>query len=355
MGSYNFDGHKLAYHSDRVAQYIKTGDCFPLYAEISPVGSCNHRCLFCAYDYIGHPNRRLDTRQLLETVVDMAACGLKSIVLAGEGEPLLHPDIATIIAHIRAQGIDVGLYTNGHFLSSALAQRILPHLTFVRFSFNGGTPADYARVHQVKPTVFKIVLKNMAQAVRLKKQAQWPVDIGAQFVLINENKTSLYKAAEVIKAAGLDYLAVKPFHLQRPEQGYTDDGGFEAQTLEALFESILGLAEDRFSIVVRKEGFLNKVPRLYKHCRGCSFTTVINSAGDVATCLPYWDKPDFIYGNIHQQKFVDIWQGRRRKALQVLLEQELKAQHCPANCRPHAINTYLNELIQPTLRHVNFI
>jgi radical SAM protein with 4Fe4S-binding SPASM domain len=355
MNNYNFNGHKLAYHPERVAQYVRTGDCFPLYVEISPVGNCNHRCLFCAYDYIGHPNRHLDTGRVLTTIEEMAACGVKSIVLAGEGEPLLHPDIGTIIGHIRTSGIDVGLFTNGQALNDELARRILPDLSFVRFSFNGGSAQSYAKVHQVKPGIFNRVLGNMRDAARIKNQLKLCVDIGAQYVLIPENKNDLYRGAAAIKEAGLDYLAVKPFILQRPEQLYQMAGQYDAHELEALFDQILSLSGEHFAVVVRKNGFAQPDRNGDAHCRGCSFITVINSAGDVATCLPYWDKPEFVYGNIYQNRFEEIWRGEKRKALQKHLESDMDTQRCPPNCRPNAINAYLSDITNPSVRHVNFI
>jgi MoaA/NifB/PqqE/SkfB family radical SAM enzyme len=355
MNNYNFNGQKLAYHPERVAQYVHTGDCFPLYVEISLVGNCNHRCLFCAYDFIGHPNRHLDTRRLLTTIEEMATCGVKSIVLAGEGEPLLHPDIGAIIEHIRSSGIDVGLFTNGQALNDALARRILPNLTFVRFSFNGGTAEAYAKVHQVKPDIFNKVVGNMHHAARIKQQANLPVDIGAQFVLLPENQTTLHNGAATVKAAGLDYLTVKPFILQRSEQLYQMADHYESHALEAIFDQTLNLANEHFAVVIRKHGFGQEVPREYAHCRGTSFITVINSAGDVATCLPYWDKPEFVYGNINRERFKQIWHGDKRKGLKNHLERDMDVHLCPANCRSDAINAYLSDITNPSVRHVNFI
>ncbi|MDA8140274.1 MAG: radical SAM protein [Desulfobacteraceae bacterium] len=355
MGKYNFDGHKLAYHPERVSEYLRSGDCFPLYVEISPVGGCNHRCLFCAYDFIGHPNRRLTTGRLLTILTDMAACGVKSIVFAGEGEPLLHPDIAVHIAHAKAAGIDIGLFTNGQLLNEALAIKILPHLSFVRFSFNGGTAQDYATVHQVAPKVFETVVDHLRQAVILKKSNGWEVDIGAQFVLIPENKDSLLAAAALLKDAGLDYLAVKPFVHQRSEQFYHLEDAYDPADLETLFAQLNALSDDHFSALVRTDAFMNSGPRTYKECRGCSFITVLNSAGDLASCLPYWDKPEFVFGNIYEADFRTIWQSHRRKQLQHFLESTLDVSQCPANCRPNAINAFLSEISKPSVRHVNFI
>jgi GTP 3',8-cyclase len=75
----------------------------------------------------------------------------------------------------------------------------------------------------------------------------------------------------------------------------------------------------------------------------------------VATCLPFWDKPEFIYGNIYHQDFGEIWHGEKRKKIKDYLEHELDAGKCPPNCRPDAINGYLNEISNPSMSHVNFI
>jgi DNA repair photolyase len=57
---YRIDGHKLSYHLPRVAAWLEGRPVFPIAMEASPSGACNHRCLFCAVDYLEYRARFLD-------------------------------------------------------------------------------------------------------------------------------------------------------------------------------------------------------------------------------------------------------------------------------------------------------
>jgi len=353
--SYNFDGHKLMYHLDRVHEYFTRNDCYPLYMEISPVGSCNHRCIFCAYDFIGYPNRRLETTRTLTLLDELAEIGLKSVLFAGEGEPLLHPDLDSFITHARTNGIDAGLFTNGQLLTPGKADRLIPALRFIRFSFNGGNATTYAQVHHVQPEAFNQVIDAMRNAVAVKRRQTLETTVGAQFVVIPENIDSLVEAVYLLREIGVDYVAIKPFVQQSGQQGYQLKQPLDARQLDACLSSAEALSTDTFAVMARRSAFSDYGSRRYAHCYGTSFISTLNSAGDVATCLPYWDNSDFVFGNIHGQTFREIWNSPRRAEIKTKLEEHLKVRECPPNCRPNAVNEFLFELKFPSVEHINFI
>ncbi|MCP4606295.1 MAG: radical SAM protein [Proteobacteria bacterium] len=356
MDKYRLDSHKLMYHPVRVAEFVKTGDCYPIYMEISPVGLCNHRCIFCAYDFIGHPNRRLDTERTLHLIDELADCGINSLVYAGEGEPLLHPDIHKFISHSKNRGIDVGLFTNGHLLKPEKAASILPFLTFIRFSFNGGNRDNYSQMHQVSASVYDRVVENIRFAVKTKNENNLNLDIGVQFVLLPENIDYLLQAIYLFKDIGVDYFVVKPFVLQSEHQSYAMPRQLSHDELKPIFNEAEQLSDNDYSVLMRHQSFVGYGNRDYDHCFGTCFVSVLTSGGDVATCLPYWDKQEFIFGNIYKSSFSDIWNGEVRKKIKHSLENELDVTNlCPPNCRPHAINRYLWELKTKGVKHINFI
>ena len=111
---FNIDSHKLIFHPKRVAQWQEAADqwekaksVYPIYVEVSPVGACNHRCTFCAVDYIGYKSNRLSTSVIAERLPEMGQLGVKSIMFAGEGEPLLHTDTAEHVLICNEANIDV--------------------------------------------------------------------------------------------------------------------------------------------------------------------------------------------------------------------------------------------------------
>lgn len=354
MKQYQLEGHKLIYHHDRLNQYLQHGDCFPLYMEISPVGSCNHRCIFCAYDFIGYPNRRLDTDRTLELIDEMAECGIRSLVFAGEGEPLLHPDLTQFVSRAKRNGIDVGLFTNAQLLDASRAEELLPLLSFVRCSFNGGTRKNYSRVHQVREEVFDRVVKNLTQAAEIKSKRGLQVDIGAQFVLLPENVKYLRRAALTLSKTGIDYLAIKPF-MQRSQQNYQLPEQFDIRSIRRILKNTASCSTEHFQVIARIETFLSYGERDYRHCYGTSFISALNSAGDMASCLPYWENPEYVLGNIYRQSFREIWEGTRRHNIKQKLEQTTDCGECPPNCRADAINRFLWDIRHPQIKHINFI
>ena len=101
MDKFRIDSHKLLYHVERVSDWLKGKSTYPIYVEVSPAGSCNHRCVYCALDFMEYKPRFLDTAIFKKRLTEMGRLGVKSIMYAGEGEPLLHKGIAEIINHTK--------------------------------------------------------------------------------------------------------------------------------------------------------------------------------------------------------------------------------------------------------------
>ena len=211
MDDLRIDSHKLIYHPGRVAQWLENGDVYPLTVEISPSGACNYRCVFCAFDYLNYEPQLLDRDLMIRILGEMHETGVKSIVVCGEGEPLLNKHTPDIINYANKLGLDVGMSTNGLLFNRETAGECLPSLTWVRVSLNAGTDRTHQLIHKSKAGDYKKILSNLAEAVRIKKNRRLTATIGVQLLLIPENAADVLILAKELKALGVDYFTVKPF------------------------------------------------------------------------------------------------------------------------------------------------
>jgi len=354
MNDYRIDSHKLVFHPQRVAAWQSGEDIYPIYAEISPAGGCNHRCTFCALDYMEYQPRFLESVTLLERLTEMGQLGVKSVMYGGEGEPLLHRDMGEIVRHTRESGIDVAITTNGVLLTKSLCEKILDCTSWIKISLNAGTPETYARIHRTAETDFAKVLANLESAVRLQRTIGSRCTLGAQLLLLPENAGEVETLAITLRDIGLDYLVIKPYsqHLHSRTSAYRD---LDYTQFLSLRDRLTALDTATFKVIFREETMkkLAVKTRGYGQCHALPFWSYIDAGGTVWGCSAHLGDDRFAYGNIHQQTFAQIWQGERRRE-NLKFVASLDPRECRTNCRMDEVNRYLWELTHPGT-HVNFI
>ncbi len=344
------DGHKLLYHIPTLNKWKRGEQFYPVLIEISPVGYCNQRCVFCAYNYLKGKKQFLERSRMLELVDEFAGLGVKSLFYSGEGEPLLHPHLAEFIIYGCKKGLDNALNTNGFLLTKDISEKILKCLSWVRFSINGGSAESYQRIHQAGKNSFRVVLENIKDAVAIKKKNNLGVTLGIQCVYIGQPFEELYEFGSMLKKIGADYFSIKPFN-QHPLISFRPQ---EAILGYRELSKIEDLSDDRFISVVRKN-FLPEVKnRSYKECYGLEFFSEIGSDGDLCPCGPLLGLKQYSYGNIYRNTFKEIWMGGlRREVLQKIMAQ-IDTLSCMENCRLNNANNFLWQL-KKSPAHVNFI
>jgi MoaA/NifB/PqqE/SkfB family radical SAM enzyme len=366
MDKYGIDSHKLIYHPQRVAKFLEAGDdwelakqVYPIYVEVSPVGACNHRCTFCAVDYIGYKSLRLDAGLFSERVTEMGELGVKSIMFAGEGEPLLHKQISQIVEATNKAGIDVSFTTNATVLNEEFIERSLPLTSWIKVSINAGTAGTYAQIHRTKEKDFGRVIDNLKRAVAEKRRQGGKCVIGAQSLLLPENAAEMEQLARLCRdEIGLDYLVIKPYsqHMFSETQIYEhiDYSGYMA-----LEDALRPLNTDEFHVVFRAntmKKYSQDETERYSKCNATPFFwAYIMADGSVCGCSAYLLDDRFMYGNITERGFKSIWEGPERQASFHYVRNNLDIKECRRNCRMDEVNRYLFSLKTNSVEHVNFI
>src|SRR5215469_3804534 len=125
-----------------IAQGLASTD-HPVLAHIIPIRRCNLACKYCnEFDDFSKP---IPLETMKRRIDDLARLGTSIVTLSG-GEPLLHPELDEIIAHMRKHSIIAGMITNGYLLAADRIKRLnragLDHL---QISIDNVMPDDVSK------------------------------------------------------------------------------------------------------------------------------------------------------------------------------------------------------------------
>src|SRR5437763_15850693 len=115
----------------------------PLLVQIIPIRRCNIDCGYCnEYDKVSAP---VPTDVLRRRIDKLGELGTAVVAFSG-GEPMLHPDLDSLIRHIRSRGMMAGLITNGYFLVPKRIQELNEAgLDFLQISIDNVEPDEVSK------------------------------------------------------------------------------------------------------------------------------------------------------------------------------------------------------------------
>ena len=364
MDKYRIDSHKLMYHPERVQAFLDAGDDWeqykklqPIYAEISTAGSCNHRCTFCSVDYLGY-KRVFLRREVLKGFFESAAqIGLQAVMFAGDGEPLLNPDISDIVGDAFSNGIETAFTTNAVPLRQRFVESSLHKISWIKVSMNAGDAEAYAAIHQTAEKDFGRVWDNLGFAVKHRANERLDTALGVQSLILPHNLHTLDGLVSRARSVGLDYVVLKPYvhNVYMLQEGYSHLDYTAKKYSETLSELKQRYDDDEFHVVARTNALMKLVheEESYSICLSTpALWFYVSGNGDVYACGAHVGNSHFLLGNIHEDTIESIWLSDSRRDCRSFVREELDLSVCRNNCRMDEANRYLEQLVEtPTLKH----
>jgi GTP 3',8-cyclase len=324
----SFEKHGKGYTSPRTLSqvdrlYAWKHDLYfpPVVVEISATTACNQKCRYC---YVaGRTTGKLEHEKLVGIMPQLAEVGVKAVVFQGAGEPLMHPSLSDAIVSASKYGLKLSLTTNGVLLTPPIQERVLKHLTYIKFSNLDRDATRYAYKHGCKEKQWEYLVHNIRNAVELRKREDLKVFFLVTVYLSEHNFHDAYNIVKFCKELGVDYVSIQEAvyneYSYAGMQELASKSFSDAQITE-MRQKVATLKDNdlfiRFHFPINDPSFTNGKFRdtwVNGWCQGIKFSTLINSDGEVYACDRYWGEKEFSYGNIYEQSFEDIWKGDKRK------------------------------------------
>ncbi len=186
--------------------------------EIHPVNTCNHHCLWCnSTDY---NNKKINEKDLYETINDFHFNGGTAIHFSGGGEPLLYEPLyrnnmgykKSILEFCTDLGIYTGIITNGVFLDKIIPHINLPYLSFIRISLDATDSISHSKRHGTDKSDFDKIRNNIYTIIKRRENNCLPA-IGISIILDDSDIFCNYNSIKDLNALttylNIDFLQIK--------------------------------------------------------------------------------------------------------------------------------------------------
>jgi radical SAM protein with 4Fe4S-binding SPASM domain len=288
----------------------------PAAIAIEPTTACNLGCPECpsGLKKFTRPTGNLNP-QLLHNLLDELAPTLQYLTFYFQGEPFIHPRITELIAQASSRDIFTATSTNAHFISPAVAERIVQSgLHRLIISIDGTTQEVYEQ-YRTHGQLSKVLegTRHMLEA-RKRLHSKWPI-VYFQFLVVRPNEHQMQDVQRLARELGVDGVRFKTAQVYEYEHG------------NALIPTI-----DRYARYRQNpDGTWSIKNKLLNQCWKMWHSCVVTWDGRVVPCC--FDKDaNHAMGSVDTEPFAQVWQGAAYQRFRnALLQSRSEIDMC-SNC-----------------------
>jgi len=340
---YQLDGTKVGWYRDRIEAWQRGDKIAPVTMDVAWTRKCNYACNFCYATMQASEGGDITKEQAFWFLEDAAEIGVKGVSLISDGESTVVPWYAESIEHGGKAGLSIGVSSNGLKLDKPMLERILPHLSYLRFNFSAGEEGRYAEIMGVKRSWYHKVIQNLKDAMEIKRKNGYPVTVNMQMVTMPQFHDQIMPLARLAKEIRPDYLIFK--HCADNKDGNLGVDYTKYDALYDTFKEAEAMSDDDFRVVVKWSRIEDEGRRTYSRCYGPPFIIQMSGNGLIAPCGFLFNEKykAFHIGNITRERFKDIWASDRYwEVIRYLASDNFNPmERCGPNCLQHNTNTFL--------------
>ncbi|HEV2863079.1 MAG TPA: radical SAM protein [Pyrinomonadaceae bacterium] len=328
---------------------------------------CNLRCVQCwewgdngAYKEVGHQTLKdeMSTEQW-ETFIDEVSEWRPYLYFFG-GEPLLRRDISKILAFATSRKLLTALNSNTTLMTEELAEGLVRSgLDYYVASLDG--PEQVNNKIRKGNDVYNRVISGIKLLVGAKKRLKSALPaVEVCTTVTAENAEHILETAEIVNGLGVDYFALQagmfttPELLGRTETRFRETFGMTPRLWRGFLRDTSGIDPQSLA---NQEKIIRESTRTFKFKRypklgvkGFDYDAYFKSPASVfgekichvpwkrAVVMPNGDVvgcplfPEAKMGNVREQKFTEIWNGRGMRTFRRSLSEDGLFPSCGRCC-----------------------
>ena len=320
-------GHEAYRQSlERSFESDKTG-VPPIYALLKVTDRCNSQCEYCGHASKTDKIEDATTEQLQDVLDQLVEAECVSVNFTG-GEPLLRPDLPTLVKHARKRGLFPILLTNGLLLRKRSSELQHSGLGMIIVSVDSVRPDTYQSIRGV---TFAPVLDGI-EAILAWPEKDRPV-ITATTVVTSKNIDHLEEVVSWFNDRGIG-VKLTPYH----HHGRWEDDHLSPRDSEKYHAAISGLKRLKESGggVINSQAYLDNFPGFNCgrnipadfRCYSGYTTLYIDPALNVRSC---WSAGLPVAGNLRKSRLKDLLNSSKMRSMRQKI-RNLKCDKCWLLC-----------------------
>ena len=338
------DGTKVGWWRDRVLAWERGEKIAPVTMDVAWTRQCNAACVFCYATLQASEGHRIEKHHAFAFLEDAAQIGVKGVSLISDGESTVVPWYEESIEHAAKCGLRVGIGTNGVRLKPRVLERILPHVSYLRFNFSAGEMQRYKEIMGLRERDWHQVIANVRAAMETKRRLGLHTTVNIQMVTMPSFVDQILPLARLCRdELRPDYLIFK--HCASDSENRLGVDYREYDRCREPFRIAEAMSDDDFRVVVKWSRIENEGKRDYVRCFGPPFILQMSGNGLIAPCGFLFNREfsAFHIGNIVTERFRDIFASARYDDVMAYLASEHfnPQERCGANCLQHNTNDWL--------------
>ncbi|MFC1658837.1 radical SAM protein [Candidatus Omnitrophota bacterium] len=198
----------------------------PFYATIDLTRRCNLQCIGCRYHSTQVRIPSAGDQSVLDIPFDLIKkvfaelkeMGTHSLILIGEGEPLLHPQMIDIVRLAKQSNFHTSMLTNGTLLNEANIRSLIDAgLDILKVSLWAASCEEYEKNYPGNnPNNFKKILDGLRLLAELKRKQKSKLPcINLHQPLNLYNFQNIERMVMLARETGCDMLTFSPFKARR--------------------------------------------------------------------------------------------------------------------------------------------